>query len=146
MEFTYSGDPTKSTKDEVRFLIGDTDVNSPQLGDSEILYAISSEGNALLAAVACATALQARYSRLSDESVGDVSKSYSQRADAFEKLAKALRRRNAERSVCPYAGGISKADKETNVLDEDRVDNAFNKELHNNPRSGSNTEYDPCEP
>lgn len=143
MSFSYSGDPSKSTKDYVRFLVGDTNANSPELHDAEILHVINEEGNALLAAAACATALQAKYSKLTDESVGGVSKSYSQRAEAFKNLATSLRRRNSERCVAPYAGGISKSEKQSNEDNTDLVESSFTKDLHENTRLGdlSDEEY-----
>lgn len=144
VDFSYSGDPRKSDKDKVRFLIGDTDANDPQLGDSEILYALESEGNAFRAGVACAVALAAKFSRLTDESVGDVSKSYSKRAEAYRELAKDLRRRNAERGVVPYAGGISVAEKEAVEQNTDRVDPAFTRDLHDNERYATAEDDENC--
>ena len=135
MSFSYSGDPRKSDKDKVRFLIGDTDANYPLLQDAEVLYLIETQGTALAASVAAALAIAAKYSRMSDESVGDVSKSYSQRAEAYRKLSVDLRRRNAEKAVCPYAGGISEVDKDTTQQDPDVVPSVFTKNLHNNPRA-----------
>lgn len=38
MTFTYSGNPSESEADAVRFLIGDTDSEEPLLHDEEILY------------------------------------------------------------------------------------------------------------
>ena len=40
MSFSYSGDPSKSPLDEARFLIGDTDRESPIMQDEEIKYII----------------------------------------------------------------------------------------------------------
>lgn len=142
LKFSYSGDPSKSDKDKVRFLIGDTDANAPLLGDPEITYLITEEGTPVRASIAAAVAISAKFSRLSDESVGDVSKSYSQRAEQYKKLADQLRQRQAEKSVCPYAGGISVADKQSVEGNTDRVDPAFYRDLHNNPRTGMNDEDD----
>ena len=45
MSCTYSGDPSKSSLDAARFLIGDTDENSPIMQDEEIQYIIDTHGN-----------------------------------------------------------------------------------------------------
>lgn len=137
MGFSYSGNPQNSEKDEVRFLLGDTDSSRGMLQDAEILYLITSEGSTLHAAVAGAIALAAKFARASDETVGSVSKSYSQRAEAFHKLAKVLKTRDAVRCVAPYAGGISEADKLPNEMDPDAVDPAFRRDLHDNNRTSS---------
>ena len=44
MSFSYSGDPSTSTLDECRFLIGDTNESSPIMQDEEIQYIIAEEG------------------------------------------------------------------------------------------------------
>ena len=133
MSFSYSGNPSNSPKDEVRFLVGDTNPNSFNLHDAEIKYMITTEGTVLAAAVAGSLAIASRYAKLIDESVGNVSKSYSQRFEHYTLLSGQLRRRNAEKSVLPYASGISEADKETLETDTDNVRSAFTKNLHDSP-------------
>lgn len=51
MAWSYSGDPSTSKKDEVRFLIGDTNINQQILSDEEIEYMLKlyPEKNMLLA-------------------------------------------------------------------------------------------------
>lgn len=142
MAFSYSGDPRNSDKDKVRFLIGDTDANCPLLQDAEVLYLLEDQGTALAASVAAALAIAAKYSRMSDESVGDVSKSYSQRSEQFRKLSVDLRRRNAEKAVCPFVGGISEVDKESIQQNTDSVPSVFSKNLHNNPRANTRSPTD----
>lgn len=45
MSFSYSGDPSASELDAARFLIGDTDSESPIMQDEEIQYIIDTHGN-----------------------------------------------------------------------------------------------------
>ena len=45
MSFSYSGDPSESSADAARFLIGDTDASSPIMQDEEIQYIIDTYGN-----------------------------------------------------------------------------------------------------
>ena len=129
MSWTYSGDPSQSTLDEVRFLIGDTCPCDQLLQDEEIKYLIASEVDIVSAAVKGAETIAAKFSRLSDESVGQVSVRYSQKSEQYWKLSLKLKS-DAALSCIPYCGGISKSDKETQELDDDRVKPKFTKELH----------------
>ena len=131
LKFSYSGNPSSSQKDEVRFLIGDTDADRPMLADSEILYLISKYGSAVNASIQAALALVAKFSRMADESVGSVSKSYSQLSEQFRKLSNDLQKKQSIDSCMPYAGGISISDKISNETDLNRVDNFFYRDLHN---------------
>ena len=45
MTFTYSGDPTASILDEIRFMVGDTDANTPLLQNEEINFALKKFDN-----------------------------------------------------------------------------------------------------
>lgn len=138
--FTYSFDPKSSVKDKVRFLLGDTDANDALLADAEILCLIEDEGSPLRAAAAGALAIAAQFCRSMDESVGDVSKSYSQRAEHYKSLATALKKRAAEQPLCPIAGGISISAKEQADCDPDLTKSAFTRDLHNNPRAPSSSQ------
>lgn len=75
MAWTYSGDPGSSTRDEVRFLIQDTDTAEQLLTDEELDYLIGVWTDAYAAAVAAVSALIAQASRQVEESkrVGDLS-------------------------------------------------------------------------
>lgn len=44
MSWTYSGDPASSQLDECRFLIGDTNIDTPIMQDEEIQYIITEFG------------------------------------------------------------------------------------------------------
>lgn len=120
---TYSGDPSASSLDKVRFLIGDTNTNDAKLSDEEILWLISSEGNIYNAAALCCEQIVTS-SRLVDRKIGDLEIRASAQAQSFTSLAKSLRRR-AAMSAVPWAGGISRADKSSREQDTDRVKPAF---------------------
>lgn len=45
MSWSYSGDPQSSKLDECRFIVGDTDENSPIMQDEEIEYLINNSDN-----------------------------------------------------------------------------------------------------
>lgn len=75
MTWSYSGDPSSSTLDEIRFLIQDTDTNDQLLSNEEITYLSGAYGDPYSAAVACVVALIGQAARSSEESksVGDLS-------------------------------------------------------------------------
>lgn len=130
MAWSYSGNPQSSAKDQVRFLIQDTDSKDQQLTDEEIAFLIELEGSSLKAAIKAVETLYARFARYTDESVGQVRVSWSQRADQYRKLADSLKRHAFVRLAAPYAGGISRADKETREMNDDRVEPIFTRQLH----------------
>lgn len=141
MTWSYSGDPSSSDRDQVRFLIGDTDTTDQQLSDEEIDFLITNEGNAVGGAVAAVRAILAKYARLTDKSVGDLRLSYSQRKGAYESLLRSLERRRALRKATPFAGGITKTDKDSQEDDTGRVTPAFKRDQFRYPASV----YDPVE-
>ena len=121
MSWTYSGNPSGSSLDAVRFLVGDTVSTAPRISDEEILFNISTASSIFLAAAYSADGIAARSASSVDKSVGDLSLSYSQQASAFRDLATALRRRATLSIVTIYVGGISASDKALNDGDGDTV-------------------------
>lgn len=79
MTWTYSGDPGSSTRDLVRFLIGDTDTTDQLLTNEEIDYLITTFTDGYSAAIGAVNALIAKFARQVDESkkVADLSLSRS---------------------------------------------------------------------
>lgn len=137
MVWSYSGDPAANPKDAVRFYLGDTDPDDPQLQDEEILFLVQKfAGNVYLAAADAARGLAGKYSRRADKAVGDLRLSFSQQAQNYWELAKRLQTEAGKRAV-PYAGGISKSDKKTQEEDTDRVRPAFKRGMMRNKRAPS---------
>lgn len=133
MKWTYSGNPGYSPKDQVRFLIGDTDEHDRLLGDQEIEWALSLYNNAPPnAAIRCCETIIAKFSRLADETVGQVKISYSQIAKAYNNMLTTLKARLATEDAGFYAGGISVSDKLTQAQNTDRVKPDFTKHMMEN--------------
>lgn len=127
-QFTYSNDPETEPRDAVRLLIGDTDDKDPLLSDAEIAFYLSENGdNQYRAAMEACKAIAALLSRRPDYMVGRTLVSNQQRAEAFLKLAEAMKQKYLAGSVAPYAGGISKADKQTQEDDDDRLTPFFSR-------------------
>lgn len=98
MAWSYSGDPSSSLKDTVRFLIGDTTEADPVLEDAEIAYLLDeADDNAHRAAIAACEAAVAKLAREADMSSGVTSISLSQRRAGMESLLSQLKRQMARR-------------------------------------------------
>lgn len=144
MAFTYTDDPENVARDAVRLLVGDTDSSDPLLSDAEVAFYLSENGsNNYRAGSEACKAIAAKLARLPDLKTGRVTISNSDRAKAFLDLADKLARK-ALSFVAPYAGGISKADKETQEENTDRVEPFFTRtsfvQPGTNPLASSFTE------
>lgn len=132
MSFNYSGDPADSDLDAVRFNIQDTDSNDQLLQDEEITYLLNQNGSVLAASVAAAERIATQFSRQADVSTGDQSVDFSQRAENYRQVANKLQQRLDDKRGQPYAGGISKDDKENAEDRSDRVEPSFVRGMHDN--------------
>lgn len=134
MTWTYSGDPSSTDRDAVRFLIGDTDTTDQQLTDEEIAYLLDQAGdNVYAAAIAAAEALLGKYARLVDKNVGDLKLSYSQRQSSYAGLIIVLKKKFGIRSATPYAGGLSINEKISDSEDTDLTQPTFSRDQFNYP-------------
>lgn len=92
MTWSYSGDPSTTPKDKVRFLIGDTEQNDPLLQDEEINFALTlTSDDAAKAAVKCCEAALAKVSKSVDYEIGPESVKASQRAEGLKDLLRRLK-------------------------------------------------------
>lgn len=135
MAWSYSGDPTESPKDAVRFLVGDTDITDPLLQDGEIYYLLGQYNNAVInASIRACETIQAKFGRMVDETVGSVSIKFSQRQKAFNDLKQMLIQRLATEAIPngPYAGGISISDVIQNNQNRGLVRPDFTKHMMEN--------------
>lgn len=91
--WTYSGDPSASAKDAVRFLIADTDVDNQLLRDAEITWALAEhDQNVRRAAADCLDVVatdQAMVAKVMK--VLDITTDGAKLAEALRKQATALR-------------------------------------------------------
>jgi hypothetical protein len=105
---TYSGDPSLSDKDTVRFLIRDIGPTNFDFSDEEIVFLLETECNYWLAAATLSDQLAIVKSGggLASKSVGGLSESYSQGSIQFyQNQAKAYRLRGSGAQV-PKAAAI----------------------------------------
>jgi hypothetical protein len=139
MTFEYSGDPSSTTKDTVRFLIGDTNDQDQQLQDEEIDWLLLQHPNVFLAAALGAENIASQYARQTTKSVGGLSVSYGERQTHYSQLAAALRA-EAERTGAtptPISLGMSKGAKDSRTEDEDLNLTPLSIGMHDNPGTGA---------
>ncbi len=129
MTWTYTGDPTDSPRDEIRFLLGDTDPNDQQLSDEEIAYLVATYPDTYSAAAAGAEQRAAYYSRKAeDETLGRRRETYGDRAEKYQDLAERLRTGASAAGVvaaAPRAPQIRKSTRAAAAADADRQPTAF---------------------
>jgi len=91
MTWTYSGDPSQSALDTVRFLIGDTDSTEMLLQNEEILYVLTTVNNvANKAAIKCCDAILAKFAKDLDYQIGPEAVRTQNRRASYEALRKQL--------------------------------------------------------
>lgn len=113
MAWSYSGNPLDNPRDQVRFLVGDTDQSDPLLQDGEINYLLAQypgPAGVLNATIRACEALMAKFSRMVNESVGQVKLDLGDRIKNLNILKTAMIQRIATESIQPYAGAISVSD------------------------------------
>ena len=118
-QFSYSGDPSRTPRDAVRFYLGDTNSKRPLLDDREVDFAILQTPNQQLAAAVLAEHLMGKFAREADVSVGPVSKSFSAVSEAFKKKADQLRSEANKRVGVSFpaitVSGKDKLEQDTNL-------------------------------
>lgn len=132
MGWSYSGNPGASNKDAVRFLIQDTNTSRQLVQDEEIEWMIGQEANIYMAASQICTQLVVKGGGggVKRKKVGDLMIEYD--TAFYRALAGSLSARGVGHQV-PYAGGISKTDKQLQQTDPDWVKPKFARDMENNP-------------
>lgn len=137
MAWTY--DETKLATNavyRVRLKLGDLNSAAQQLQDEEIQLLIEQNQTEDGAVRAAARLLANRYARDSDKWVGDLKILYSQRARAYREMAESTLAGTTMSYGRPFAGGIRVSDKEDITSNDDLVQPAFRRNLHDNLEGG----------
>jgi hypothetical protein len=138
MSFTYSGNPSSSDHDAVRFLVGDTDAAEPKVSDEEIAFLLGEWADVYQAAAAAADHMSATASSWMSYSADGNSLNLSELQSKYSLLADALRGQGRRRNrVAPYAGGIDVGDHETNASDESVYPLNFSLGMHDDTEMGA---------
>ncbi len=92
MSWSYSGDPSFSSKDEIRFLVGDTVTTAQMITDEEITYALTLHpkvsGKANYAAASLiAQSIAGSFASQRSKTVGSLSISYGEQNQKYQSMA-----------------------------------------------------------
>jgi len=119
MAATYSGNPSASDRDMLRFRIGDTDTSSALLQDAEYDAMIAAESSLNRRLASCLEAIGRKLLRQPNFALDKWREDRHEVAKSFLAEAKDLRKRSAAQGV--FAGDISKTTKDAQEEDTDRV-------------------------
>lgn len=120
-------------KNQIRFLIGDTNSNDQQLQDEEIVFALTLRSSIWGAAATSCASLAASFSRRADTTTGELRTLYSSISRAYNARAAYYEGKSIELGgAMPLVGGISIADKLAAEADPDRVPPEFNRSMMDN--------------
>ena len=139
MSWTYSGDPASTTRDAVRFMVGDTDTTEQLITDEEIAYLVTTHGSTNRVASEAARAIAAKFARLMSRSVGGLSANFSAKYSQYLALANDLLGKDETVPVSPYISGYGVSAKAAVEEDTDREPTFAKKGQHDNYDSGSST-------
>lgn len=91
--YTYSYDPSTSSKDAVRFLCQDTDmtIGVVRLADEEINWVLTLQSNIFLAAAQCAEEIAAYWARVQNTRIGPLNIQRSQAVTFYQAVAAKLK-------------------------------------------------------
>ena len=134
MAFTYSDNPAGVPADQVRFLIGDVDEDSPWFSDAEIAFLLQlNDGDPQGAAIAGVLAILARISSWQDETVGGVTLKVSDIKANMEGLLDRLRGMSANGSIGapPWVGGVDRDETRCAALDPSVVPKQYSTRMFN---------------
>lgn len=127
---TWSYDSSLSQeRDQVRFLVGDTDPAATHLAQNEEIDWALTQGGIWFAASLIADSIASFFSDSADKQVGDLRLSNSQKSTQFRDLAVNFRANMSRISVAPFFTGQSESVKETDKLDTDLVQPFFRRDL-----------------
>jgi hypothetical protein len=138
MSFSYSGNPSSSDHDAVRFLVGDTDSSQPKVSDEEIGWLLTQWSDVYQAAAAVADHMAATAASWMSFNADGVGMTLDQMQNKYMQLADALRGqgRRANR-VAPYAGGVDQGDHYANSNDTSVQPLNFAVGMHDDMDEGS---------
>jgi hypothetical protein len=139
MTWTYSGDPSTSDIDAIRFYVQDTDVDDKLISDEEIDYLIGQwtpvYGSNIMVAAMCAEAIAAKFTREVAYSADGVSVGVEALQQKYDTLASSLRDQYKQYDIGagPVLSGVMYSD----TLDPGIRPTMFGVGMNDNVRAGN---------
>ena len=131
MTFTWTGDPSASTIEQIRAEIFDIDSTHALFTDEWIDYVLTLEHTVLNTAARLCEMLAIKYSADVDRAVGPLRVNLSDKQRFYSSRARELRKR-AMKFAEPYVGGISDAKESIFEQDSDIKQPIFSKGMMDN--------------
>ena len=143
MSWSYSGDPSFSEVDAIRFLVGDTDESDPLVSDEEIEWFAEEWSDKYHAAAAVCETLAAKFAREVNVSADGMSFSGSEISRNFNHRAEALRQMSGRQRKhgLPYFGGASWKERAMADRDPDKIPTSFRSHMHDHPDAGQKSHH-----
>ena len=137
-DFSYSGNPADSGRDQVRFLIGDTIEADMLHTNAELDWLLTQHSDVYRAAVEAMEVGISKVARLVDTSSGDLKVMLSQRAEGMTRQATVLRELYETHGgvAVPYAGGLSRDEQKADDRNTDLVGPRFTRGQFSDSRLG----------
>lgn len=133
MTATYSGDPSSSDTDKVRFLLGDTDSTNFLLQNEELTFLLTEWENPYLAAAAGADQLAATAAQWLSYNADGTTLSLSDAQEKYARLADQLRDRfNKRYRAAWWTATADRGDYEAFQDDDSVVHTTFAEGMHDN--------------
>lgn len=112
MSWNYSGNPSKSKKDAIRYIVGDTVEDEGFVQDEEIEYALDMTSNIYSAAAMVADNLSRFFATQAEQiKVGPLVELYSHRSERYAKVASKLEAKASKSSTISFVcGGVTTPD------------------------------------
>ena len=129
MAWNYSGDPSTSNLDRLRFTIQDTVKEDPLLEDEELAFLLVNYSFYRAAAKACET-IAMKFIRKSNKTVGPIRIEAGSKADKYFEMAKQFNR--SYKIGTPYSGNMSKSEEVSDIKDTDLKQPTFFRKLMDN--------------
>ena len=142
MTFTYTNDPANSNRDAVRVLINDITESSNSLSDETIAWLLAQNSNVWYAAADGADMFASLYAGdVTEKQVGDlkVKVGGGDPVARWRQRADDLRAKGAIKGFTAYSGGISIADKNSELEDSDRLPDQAYIGQHDNHDTGASS-------
>jgi hypothetical protein len=141
MTATYTNNPIGNLIDQIRLLVGDTDVTDALLQDEEISFFLTQDDNVYKAAAIAARTIAGKLARaVTETKFDDVSQKTTPPSDHYLKLADALEvqanRVSSRVSLGLYAGGTSVSEMATVRENTDRVPGFWDNQFDALPSPG----------
>ena len=112
MAWSYSGNPSDSEKDAIRYIVGDTSEDDGFVQDEEIEYALNLHSNIYAAAAMVASNLSNHFAMQAEQTkVGPITEVYTKRSERYATIASKLEiKATKSETLNIVCGGVTTSD------------------------------------